>query len=214
MSELNIRIQHTISKTVTFRDLKQINVEEFKSALDLGNIKSMKDLKLANRKYDEELSKILNHLAPEKTKFIAKKVKRPWFDEDIANLRTLLRRSEKIWLRTGSDDSWSAYIQIRKQYQNKLVENKREKIGMKIVECGSHSKKLFQLVNHLTSHKPENPLVTRNSDKELADEFANFFLSKIVKIREELDDHSLYQPSKSDIPEFISENWTRTKYKG
>ena len=62
-------------------------------------------------------------------------------------------------------------------------------------------KKLFQLVNHLTGYKPEIPLPTRNSDKELTDEFANF-LSKIVKIREELDDHPLYQPSKSDTPEF------------
>ena len=73
---------------------------------------------------------------------------------------------------------------------------------MKIVEYGSNSKKLFQLVNHLTSHKPEIPLLTRNSDKELADEFANFFLSKIVKTRGELDDHPLYQPSKSDAPKF------------
>ena len=80
------------------------------------------------------------------------------------------------------------------------MENKREKISMKIEECGSNSKKLFLLVNHLTGHKPEIPLLTRRSDKELADEFASFFLSKIVKIREELDHHPLYQPSKSDTP--------------
>ena len=47
---------------------------------------------------------------------------------------------------------------------------KRENISMKIVEFGSNSKKLFQLVNHLTAHKLENPLLTRNADKELADE--------------------------------------------
>ena len=52
---------------------------------------------------------------------------------------------------------------------------------MKIEECGFDSKNLFLLVNHLTGCKPEIPLLTRNSDKELADEFANFFLSKIVK---------------------------------
>ena len=43
-------------------------------------------------------------------------------------------------------------------------------------------KKLFQLVNHLTGCKPEIPLLTRNSDKELADEFASYFLNKIVRI--------------------------------
>ena len=55
VSEPDIRIQHNIGRTVTFRDLKQINVEEFESAFDLGNIKNMEDLELVNRKYEEEL---------------------------------------------------------------------------------------------------------------------------------------------------------------
>ena len=62
---------------------------------------------------------------------------------------------------------------------------------MKRVECGSDSKKLFQLVNHFTGHKPEIQLPTRNSDKELADVFASYFLNKTVRIREELDDQLL-----------------------
>ena len=66
------------------------------------------------------------------------------------------------------------------------MKKKREKIIVKIEECGSDSKKLFPLVNHLTGHKPEIPLPTRSSDKELVEEFASL-LSKIVKIREELD---------------------------
>ena len=70
------------------------------------------------------------------------------------------------------------------------------------IDCCSYSKELFQLVNHLTGHKPELSLPTRRSDKELADKFANFFFSKIVKIREELDHHPLYQPSKSVKPKF------------
>ena len=73
---------------------------------------------------------------------------------------------------------------------------------MKIVEYGSDSKKLFQLVNHLTGCKPEIPLQTRNSDRELKDEFASYFLNKIVRIREELDDQPIYQSSKNDTPEF------------
>ena len=201
VSELSIGIQHITGKTVTFRNLKQINVEEFGSTLDLGNIENMKDLLLVNRIYEEELSRKLNHLAPEKTKFITKKEKRPWFDKDMAILRRILRRSQKIWMRVRSEDNWKAYKKIRNQYQYKLMEKKRDKISMKIEECGSDSKKLFLLVKHLTGRKPEIPLPTRRSDKELADEFASFFLSMIVKTREELD-HPMYQPSKSDAPEF------------
>ena len=41
----------------------------------------------------------------------------------------------------------------------------QHKISMKIDEYGSDSKKLFQLVNHLTGCKPENPLPTTNTNK-------------------------------------------------
>ena len=145
---------------------------------------------------------MLDQLAPERTKQIIRKEKRPWFDDDIAGLRRVLRRSEKIWMRIRSENNCNIYKQIRKWYQDMLTERKKKKISRKIEECGSHSKKLFQLVNHLTDHKPELPLPTRRSDKELADKFANFFFSKIVKLREELDHHPLYQPSKSVIPKF------------
>ena len=75
---------------------------------------------------------------------------------------------------------------------------------MKIDECGYDTKRLFQLVNHLTGHKPDIPLLARDTDKELADEFADFFIQKIIKIRDELDDYPTYQPSNSDVPKFNS----------
>ena len=57
VSELSIGIQHITGKMVTFRNLKQINVEEFESTLDLGSIKDMRDLELVNRIYEEEFIK-------------------------------------------------------------------------------------------------------------------------------------------------------------
>ena len=77
VAELGIVIQHIMGKTVTFRNLKQINVDVFGSTLDPGHIKNMRDLELVNRTYQEELSSVLNHMAPEKTKFITRKEKRP-----------------------------------------------------------------------------------------------------------------------------------------
>ena len=83
MAELNIRIQHNTGKIITFRNLKNINVEEFGSILDLGHTENMRDLKLINKTYEEELSRVLDQLAPERTKHITRKEKRPWFNDDI-----------------------------------------------------------------------------------------------------------------------------------
>ena len=99
VSELHIRIQHTISRTVKFRNLKQINVEEFKSALNFGNIEKIEYLDFVNEKYENELTRVLAQLAPERTKLFIKKEKRSWFNEDIANMKRVLSRCEKIWVR-------------------------------------------------------------------------------------------------------------------
>ena len=45
---------------------------------------------------------------------------------------------------------------------------------MKTEECGYDTKRLFQLVNHLSGHKPDYPILARDTDKELADEFDDF----------------------------------------
>ena len=117
-------------------------------------------------------------------------------------MKRVLRRCEKIWVRNGTEDSWRDYQQAKSLYQGKIVEKKRETINKMIEECSSYSRELFQLVNHLTGHKQKNPLPARNTNKELADEFADFFISKIVKILQELHEHPLYQPSKYDVPGF------------
>ena len=62
-------------------------------------------------------------------------------------------------------------------------------VSIKIEECSHDTRKLFQLVNHLTGHKPDNPLLARGTKQELANEFTDFFIQKIIKIREELDDY-------------------------
>ena len=51
-------------------------------------------------------SRVIDQLAPERTKQITRKEKRPWFDDDIAGLRRVLRRSEKIWMRIRSENNW------------------------------------------------------------------------------------------------------------
>ena len=105
-------------------------------------------------------------------------------------------------MRYKNEAFWQAYLHSRRQYESIVVENKKVKISNKIDECGSDSNKLLQLVNHLTGHKPENPSPTFNTDKQLADEFADLFIIKILKIRQEPDKYSLCQPSMANAPEF------------
>ena len=46
------------------------------------------------------------------------------------------------------------------------------------------TKKLFKLINELAGNKEQNPLPEAKSNKDLAEEFVQFFLNKIEKIGE------------------------------
>ena len=97
-------------------------------------------------------------------------------------MKRVLRRSEKICIRNGTMISWKAYQQVRRFYQIRFAEKKIKTISKKIEECGSDTKTLFKLVNHLTGHIPENQLLARTTDKELADELSGFFIQNIIGI--------------------------------
>ena len=99
MTEFDIQVQHTHSRSVTFRNLKQINVSEFQSSLDFNNIDNWDDIQSVYNKYENEVTRVLNQLASKSTKLLTNWEKRPWFDQDIVYQKRVLRRHEKIWLR-------------------------------------------------------------------------------------------------------------------
>ena len=92
VTELKIRIQHTISTTVTFRNLRQVNAEEFLALLDFGNIKNCEIPFTGSDIYEKELTRVLDQLTPEKTKLFIKKEKEPWYDEEVANMEGTKKR--------------------------------------------------------------------------------------------------------------------------
>ena len=60
-----------------------------------------------------------------------------------------------------------------------LKEPQKYTISEKIDACNRDTKQLYKLVSELTSSVKENPLPIGKSNKELAEEFVDFFLSKI-----------------------------------
>ena len=71
----------------------------------------------------------------------------------------------------------------------------------KISDCGTDAKKSYTLINNLTNNNKDNPLPKSQSDEGLANEFAQYFMSKIKSIRDTLDSHPLYKPTRRDVHE-------------
>ena len=61
---------------------------------------------------------------------------------------------------------------------------------------------MYNLIGYLTGTSTSNPLPPSLSDKELANEFADYFMNKIKSIRDSLDTNSKYSASPGNAPNF------------
>ena len=74
-----------------------------------------------------------------------------------------------------------------------LFESKKINIANKVNQCNRDTRQLFKLVSNITSSTKDNPLPDGKSNQELADQFAEYFIDKIQKIRNNLNSYERYQ---------------------
>ena len=72
----------------------------------------------------------------------------------------------------------------------------------KVIECGTDTRKLYSLLNGLIGLRTHNPLPDNRTNDELAEEFATFFMSKIIKIHDDLNNYPKYSPVANNPPQF------------
>ena len=70
-------------------------------------------------------------------------------------------------------------------------------------ECNKDTKKLYSLINNLTNSKTNNPMPDAELDEALLNMFADYFVEKISKIRNELHSYLEYSPEHRDIDQLV-----------
>ena len=190
---------------VKFRKLKDMNGTKIIKEMNLEKILQENDINDIINQFDAEATKAMNKLVPVKEKTVTIREKNPWYTEEIRQQKRVFRNRERIWKRYRSKETWLALQEERRKYKKMLITAKHEKIKNLVNECGSDSKRLYKLVDEITGKKSENKLPADKSDRELADEFANFFMEKILKIRDSLKDQPTYSPlSHGSVPSLDS----------
>ena len=72
-----------------------------------------------------------------------------------------------------------------------------------ISEANKDSKQLLKALNGILGNKDENPLPMETTDSQLAEDFADFFLNEIDRIREEFTNIPAYQTKQLDAPKLM-----------
>ena len=79
---------------------------------------------------------------------------------------------------------------------------RKENISTKVAACKQDTKKLYTLLNRIVGRTLENSMPKHDSNDQLAEEFANYFMDKIKKIRDNLEQHPKYIPSVREVESF------------
>ena len=198
---LDIQYDEPSKQEMTFRKLSSINIEKFIEDIPIISL-DIEDLNTLVSSLEMGLRSTLDLHAPELTKFITVRKKKPWYNEELRKIRCRVRRAEKLYRRHGTTLLWKLFDTIRTEYKQNIKKSKIQTYTRQVADCKGDTKKLYNLVYRLMGKEKSSPLPDHTDEESLANDFANYFMSKIEKIREELEGYILYKPQGRNVREF------------
>ena len=123
-----------------------------------------------------------------------------WFDENLRDHKRLVRNCEWILKMYKTEETWLAFKIERSKFRQSLKCARREFVSKSVLECDKDNKKLYKLASSLMGVMKENPLPECDTKEDLANQFADFFITKIQNIRDKFDSLPVYDHKDSSPP--------------
>ena len=176
-------------KTIAFRKWKSIDREEFKNDIRTTLIIPPEATAAeAVKIYNDTLQKIADKHAPLKKKDVIIRPQTPWHTEEIKYEKTVRRKYERQWKKTGLTIHKEMFQQQRNKVTN-LIRESKSKHWTEIISEAKDQKELFDVTSKLLHKTKCAKLPSRKSDAELAEKFSEFFHKKIATIRTEIEEN-------------------------
>ena len=134
-------------------------------------------------KYNLILQQLVEQHAPCKTITITERPSTPWYTCEVRHAKTLCRKYERRWQKTGLTIDYDLYIAQRSNLALVRDRAKSDYIGRKLSEATS-SKDTFAVLNTLLHKKAYHPLPNHSNLSELTENFAAYFKDKIDTVRQ------------------------------
>ena len=109
-----------------------------------------------------------------------------WLDQEYKKARATRRKLEKVWKKNRSEEHRVKYME-QKQVCAEMVLTKQTNHYSKIIsEAGNCQKSLFRIANDLLDKTKEKVLPSYSDPEKLANEFNEYFVEKVKKIRKSI----------------------------
>ena len=173
-----------MKKLVSFRKIKDINIDQFKSDIMRSSLVETPsdDVDQLVNQYHSTLSTILDDHAPVVTKVMVDRSNCPWFNDEILQAKKKRRKAERKWHSSKLHVHLDILRNERVRFNALCKKAKAEHYRSKINDCAKDQKLLFQLTNELMHRGRDISLPTFQDPQALADDFINFFTDKVDKI--------------------------------
>ena len=172
---------------ISFRKIKEINIPRFKEEfegiierLDCSNNDFASNIKTLLRSSHE----LIDKHAPVITKKLKLNRKPPWVDEEFMRSRSKRRKLEKCWKKNKNDETRNSYIEQRNICAEMSKKKQREYYTDLLNNTNKDQKSLFKISKTLLGKKKQRVLPNHSNAIDLENEFNNYYIDKIDKIRE------------------------------
>ena len=189
--QLNLQKLLNERKSVVSRRLRNFNLEAFnKMIISSGLLADVSDLplELLVDRYDNALRDTMDILAPVKSRTIVLRPNAPWYNEDIGNeKRKLPRLVPSRWRSSRLESDRSLSYTEQCSVVNTMLYKAKELYDSSVIQDNAHDTRLlFRSIDKLLQKQTEKHYPSADNDQQLAIAFADFFTTKIERIREEL----------------------------
>ena len=186
-----------LEKSVTYRNLRNINETDFRTDVSnwLTEYNTHDELEAKINCYNNVILSTLEKHAPKKTKVVKFTHKQPWFSDKIKAKIRLRNRKESTWNKDPNEYTYQAFYNQRRHCSNIIKSAQRQYFMEKILENQYNYKEIFRLTNKYLGKDNELPLQPTEELSVLANNFNNFFMSKIRKIMQDLAPNNITNTS-------------------
>ena len=177
-------------KIICFRKLRDINIENFRKDISESSLVTApaSDVESLCDQFHEVLSELLDRHAPKVTKSVTLRPFAPWYNDEIRDAKRERRRCERQFLKSGLQVHKDIYQDQCRKCKELLNSAKSNFHRSELADCDP--RQLFRAVDKLCSSTTAKALPSRDDPKQLADDFARFFVEKIEKVKDKLDNIS------------------------
>jgi len=170
-----------------------------KDLFDSGlNFISSVDLDLYVNAFTSTIGSLLDKHAPWKTVKYSQKQDQPFYDGELRAQKQLRSRLESKWRVDKNESNFVVYKAQAKYYAGLLRSTRRKFYRSLVQKYSDNSRKLWATINKVIGNSKVKVLPTSLSEASLAKSFSDFFIGKVQKLSDKLNQNSTTENVSSD----------------